>query len=543
MLRYQGLDENFKFLILEITKQLEETKKALESGDKKFADKVASRDEYIDNMKAIIAKKSFSLLQSLPTKDKEVINKIMVMNTIASNLEKIGDFLENITKQIKYFADKDYIKSYNYLAYFEQIEKGLSLINTSFFTNNVKAAVEICQKEIKIDEIYLEDFLNIKSKLEDGGFEVSNLLTTLFIFRYFERAGDSLLNIGEAIISSVVGTKIKINQYMAMKDSFDNEDVEFEIAQVGQETRSGCRIDKLIAKPEEDRSYEVIFKEGKIKKLIEEKEMIELWYGMYPGLVPKIMGYEEEGDSASLLLEFLYGRNYQEILLGTDTKVFIDATKKLFETILTIWNDTYKPEPTTAQFMSQLKKRLYDVYKVHPYFAKRPTSIGNIKELTLEEKIKIAEEKEKTLLAPFSVFIHGDMNNDNFIYNQDVDELYFIDLHRSKYSDYCQDISVFLVSNYRVPAFERNTRIRLNKINSQMFDFGNEFALSRGDETFQARLAFGLARSFITSTRFAMRKEFAKSMYVRANYILDKICYYEGDWKDFRLDKNVVAYW
>ncbi len=119
--------------------------------------------------------------------------------------------------------------------------------------------------------------------------------------------------------------------------------------------------------------------------------------------------------------------------------------------------------------------------------------------------------------------IHGDFNLDNIIFDPDSKRINFIDLHRSCDSDYVQDVSVFMVSNYRVPILDVNTRRRINRVVVAFHQFATRYAERNGDETFQIRLAFGLARSFITSTRFILDQSLADSMCQRGCYILERL--------------------
>ena len=101
----------------------------------------------------------------------------------------------------------------------------------------------------------------------------------------------------------------------------------------------------------------------------------------------------------------------------------------------------------------------------------------------------------KALTSPFSVFVHGDLNVNNIIYDPEGDNLHFIDLHRSIQTDYVQDVSVFLASVFRLPVFEKKIRARLNFAIMDFFEFSKNFAAIHRDETFEARLALGLARA------------------------------------------------
>ena len=153
------------------------------------------------------------------------------------------------------------------------------------------------------------------------------------------------------------------------------------------------------------------------------------------------------------------------------------------------------------------------------------------------------EAIEGELVAPFTVFIHGDFNTDNLLFNPRTGRVNFIDLHRSRDMDYVQDISVFLISNFRLPIFEEQTRKKLNRVTMRFYRFARSYADEHGDLTFDARLALGLIRSFITSTRFVLKDEFSKNMFFRAGYLMEKLVRHKGNpWSEFDLPRDVLIY-
>jgi hypothetical protein len=120
--------------------------------------------------------------------------------------------------------------------------------------------------------------------------------------------------------------------------------------------------------------------------------------------------------------------------------------------------------------------------------------------------------------------------------------VHFIDLHRSRRLDYVQDVSVFLVSNHRLQVFSAPVRKRIDRVTVRFFEFAESFAHSAEDKTFEARLAFGLARSFATSTRFVLDEEFAKSMFLRARYLLERLLAHDAQrLSEFRIPKEVLV--
>ena len=150
--------------------------------------------------------------------------------------------------------------------------------------------------------------------------------------------------------------------------------------------------------------------------------------------------------------------------------------------------------------------------------------------------LKKAHARESQIKPPFSVYIHGDFNVDNIIYDPVEKKISFIDLHRSRYMDYVQDISVFMVSNYRLQIFDAPLRRRILELTHEFYRFASAYARKSGDRTFELRLALGLARSFATSTRFILDKSLARAMFLRSRYLIEQVLATKSaDAKSFRV--------
>jgi aminoglycoside phosphotransferase (APT) family kinase protein len=173
--------------------------------------------------------------------------------------------------------------------------------------------------------------------------------------------------------------------------------------------------------------------------------------------------------------------------------------------------------------MQQLQKRLTNVYKIHPEFQQSDSVVCGLGIPSFDSLLKKASDYEAGLQAPFSVYIHGDFNVDNIIYDPMEQRINFIDLHRSRYMDYVQDVSVFMVSNYRLQILDVPLRRRIMKLAKDFYRIARRYADKTGDETFELRLALGLARSFATSTRFILDKSLARNMFLRARYLIEQV--------------------
>ncbi|MFH1061221.1 MAG: PhoU domain-containing protein [Pseudomonadota bacterium] len=540
-----GLEENLRFLILEVHKQIEETLNFIASPSQRLLEHINGRDDYIDNMKSLIEERSFAFLTGTIS-DRRTSNLLRSINTIASNLERIADFAVNIVNQMQFLNDPNFLARYDYQTYFEEVFAGLEIIIDAIARQDLAQAFRICQCEFHLDGLYKANLDQILEELKQGR-ETSNLVTALFIFRYLERMGDSLLNVGEAIIFAIIGEKLKIHQYEALRDTLAASGLEAPMSEVEFAsiwgTRSGCRIGTVQEQSEDGRAQRVIFKEGNLHKIQREKDNIERWQELMPGLPPRVFGYQEAEGAASLLLEYLGGCTFQEVILNSDKEILENALFLIVETTNAIWRATRKDNPVNAGFVNQLRSRIEDVYRVHPRFERAPMSIGSQQVRSLGELIHHASDVGAALPAPFSVFIHGDFNVNNIIYHHTEQRVHFIDLYRSADSDYVQDVSVFLVSNFRLPVARSRLRDRISFVVLEFLRFARAFARESGDVNFEARLALGLLRSFFTSTRFELNTEFARAMYLRSVYLMEKLLDHRGQpWPEFKLPENVLVY-
>lgn len=545
-----GVRENFKFLALEVTKLLVDTRRLLADPRDDVVAKIAPRDDYVDNLKSMIENKCFRLLTNEKL-DGGTINLIRAINVATNNLERIADFGVNIVGQLRYLGAYETLHRFDPGPFFEAIFGSLAVVEDALFRRDMSLALRICRAELEIDELYAAVFRQIMTDLRNGD-GPEDLVTTLFIYRYLERAGDSLLNIGEAAIFATVGEKLKVSEFQALEESLAHADVEFDVSEVDYhgiwETRSGSRIGMVHSHDAGQRS--VVFKEGRTKKVLEEKLALERWEQLEPGLPPKLFAYHDHGEKASLLLEYLQGHTFQRLMLDTDGRTCSTAYLMIVETIGRVWDRTLERKRCKPNFMRQISSRLPDVFTVHPGFRTPDIQIGALAVPGFETLLREAKALDAELVAPFKVLIHGDFNTDNVIVNLTARRVHLIDLHRSRLFDYVQDVSVFIVSNFRLKIFDAGPRRRLDQVTHEFYEFAREFARGHGDASFDARLALGLARSLLTSTRFEMDRVFSRTMMLRARYLLERLLAHRAaaqargvavDWAAFQLDRATLV--
>lgn len=252
---------------------------------------------------------------------------------------------------------------------------------------------------------------------------------------------------------------------------------------------------------------------------------------------------EDEDGEGSILLEYLPGCTMQDLLVNGDETNLARSENLLEETLGKVWWRTKQARELRSDFVGQIRARQEAVYRIHPELESKPVVIGNLRLPSFEGLLDTLEELEPELAAPYAVRTHGDLNLNNVIYDPLGQRLHFIDLHRSAMADCAQDISVFLVSNFRLPVFEPEVRRRINTVIARFLNFALDFARNLGDEAFQARLALGLGRSMFSSTRFEMNGHFAREMHLRAVYLLERVVAHRGrDWSRFKLPRQPLIF-
>lgn len=548
MLSYEGLSRNFRLLLVQVKKQLENLRALLESFDARHIKAIRGSENYIDTQKSMIENECFAFIRSRPEQDQQTLDSVRALSLITVNLERIADLAVNITRQAERLRDYETLRQFDCRSYVNSLLVGLDQVESALFQRDSALALRICRIEDDLDRLYSDDLQKIIAELQESN-EVRDLVTSLFILHYLERMGDALLNIGEAIIFAVLGERLKIHQYRVLDDALAaNPALERSIERVDLDsiwgTRSGVRVGRIehtSAATESERR--VLFKEGQPEKLQREREGLRRWEQVAPGLVPAVVEYQRYGQGAALLLQYLDGVTLQQVVLNADPTRAARVVDKVTETCGHVWRATRHPEAANGRYLQQLRERLDDVYRLHPSLRGREVQIGALEAPSFNRLLEQAAGLDDQLAAPFTVFIHGDFNLDNIIYNGDTDNIHFVDVYRSRDFDYVQDVSVFLVSNFRLPVFVPAVRRTLERVAQQFLMFAREFAHEQQDATFEARLALGLIRSFVTSTRFELNRRFARNMQQRAALLLRRLLdHTHGDWKSFEVPNNVLVY-
>ena len=515
------LRSNLRFLLVEAGSQLQLLQKYTDDEDTSLIQRTLERSGYAYNLNLRIQNSCIEAMSDSQATESVTIRTVA---SIASELANITVLTRDCMQQLGDLRPDHRLDLKAYQAALRQVAKCMGFTEEALLGSDTRLALKIGHGEHKLNRIYQKLLKKFTTELKQKKY-TEDLITGLFVARSLAQMGDALLHISEAIISNNIGQPMDMQRYNAMQETvaaWKGEDVMGNMdIQPLAETRSGSGISSI--REIDSDQPRVIYKSGDKRKLKEELQGVETWHAVFPGLAPQVLAYSKHSDGASLLIEHLNGMTLEQIVLHEPMHTMTEAIQALGETVTSVWNTSRSNRSVSAGFVRQTRKRLADVYAVHPSFRQAKARICASALPTFESLLVMAERIEKKLVVPDSVLIHGDFNVDNILYEPESKSIRFIDLHRSTHMDYVQDVSVFMVSNYRLQVFDNAIRRRIRKQVCDFYAIARSYAQKNNDHTFEIRLALGLARSFATSTRFILDQSMAQRMFLRAHYLLSQV--------------------
>ena len=536
----EAAEENMSFLLAELDGQLARLEEYFHGPKPETAQRLVQRAGYAQNLSGRVRKACLSgMLRGKRSQTQQL--HLQGVDTIARNLDLISRLGRRAVRHAEDVQRTRLLRPEAYVKPVRRVRKHVAMVHAALQSRDSRKAVEIGRSCTELDRFYDQIFRTYTRDMRESR-HTEDLANALLAAHEILRMGEALEGMSEAILSISIGQTVQFERYFTLRSVLAgvgrDEDVSLKPL---AETRSGSAISSVSLRDAKGRPLDAVFKDGDHKKVKEERVGVKSWNSVYPGLAPKILSYEKRGESAALLIEHLSGETFEDIVLGGTDARLAEAQKALHRTVRDIWKRTRIDERAEMKAMKQLAGRMDDVYRLHPGLDGDDQQVQGQKIPGFDTLIARAGAREAGLSAPFSVWIHGDFNLDNIIHDPLEKKIRFIDLHRSRYMDYVQDVSVFMVSNYRLQVMDAGTRARIADVACAMHDMAAKFAAREGDKAFEYRLALGLARSFASSTRFIVDPGQARRMVLRARYILEtELAVPEGKETRFRLPTRML---
>lgn len=172
---------------------------------------IINEDDLIDNQLIVIEEKITILLAERSPKGKALRRSLSVFK-LAKDLERIGDYANNISKITLELKNEEYIKPLTHISQMSALVVNMLDVSLkSFVDGNTDLAEAVCRKDEEADNLYEEIYNELTQMLTDPGdlHRVRQAIRFHMIARFLERIADHATNISEETILLYTGKRVK----------------------------------------------------------------------------------------------------------------------------------------------------------------------------------------------------------------------------------------------------------------------------------------------------------------------------------------------
>ncbi|MFP7572255.1 phosphate signaling complex protein PhoU [Marivita sp. S2033] len=179
---------------------------ALEASNLEMAEAVRRNDKAIDELEERI---KIDCARILGTRSPNAgdLRTVLTVMTIASNLERCGDYAKNIAKRTSVLAHAHSVKDVS--PALRRMQKAVvdmmaDALN-AYMRRDLEIAQEVRARDFEIDEMYNTLFRSLLTHMMEEPHSISACMHLHFIAKNIERMGDHTTSIAEQVIYLVTG--------------------------------------------------------------------------------------------------------------------------------------------------------------------------------------------------------------------------------------------------------------------------------------------------------------------------------------------------
>ncbi|HLV06896.1 MAG TPA: phosphate signaling complex protein PhoU [Croceibacterium sp.] len=185
---------------------IEESIRALVTGDTELARTVVERDKKLDALEAEIdtmAVRIIALRAPMANDLREVIAALKIGGVV----ERIGDYAKNIARRVGQIEDRKRFEPLTLIPAMAEVAAGMVHdVLTAFAARDPVLAREVIDRDEKVDAFYDSIFRNLVSHMVENPSTISSAAQLLFVARNIERIGDHATNVAEMVHFAALGT-------------------------------------------------------------------------------------------------------------------------------------------------------------------------------------------------------------------------------------------------------------------------------------------------------------------------------------------------
>ena len=172
---------------------------ALTKGSTSLADGVIARDKKIDALEAEVDRLAIKII-ALRAPVADDLREVLASLKIAGIIERIGDYAKNIAKRVHRIEGRVAFEPLTLIpAMAELAAEMLHDVLTAYAARDPAMAVEVVERDAKVDAFYDSIFRNMVSFMVENPSTITSAAHLLFVARNIERIGDQATNVAEQV--------------------------------------------------------------------------------------------------------------------------------------------------------------------------------------------------------------------------------------------------------------------------------------------------------------------------------------------------------
>lgn len=213
--RFEKIHDDVQEMAGLVTRAISRSIEALKNRDLKLAHKVIADDVVVNKKRFAIEDKCIEIMgsQLLPTND---LRDMVSVLSIVTELERIGDYAEGITKIVVMIGDEPPLKPLIDIPRMaeltvEMIEKSIQ----AFRTRDVALAKHVVTMDNMVDGLYDQVFRELLTFMMVDPKTINRATRLIWVAHNLERAADRVTNICERVVFTVSGKieDLEISKY------------------------------------------------------------------------------------------------------------------------------------------------------------------------------------------------------------------------------------------------------------------------------------------------------------------------------------------
>jgi len=191
---------------------LEASFKTLIQKDVGLAQKIIEDDEVINQMEEEINDRVVFILTTQQPVVATDLRRLIVLLKAASDMERVGDYATNISKETVRIQDEPFITSVELLE--DMCFKTISMLRQvvdAFIEEDTSKAKEVAELDDQIDNMYGSMISHLMQLSATSPDSVSQITSLSFVCRFIERSADLATNIAEYILYLKKGLRLDLN--------------------------------------------------------------------------------------------------------------------------------------------------------------------------------------------------------------------------------------------------------------------------------------------------------------------------------------------